>query len=706
MSSSESEPDTNDWATQCESESESEAEKSNSVNKVGKKTPTTDGVEKRKSPSATPSCHSKKARSASYERRRSSSKADNGKSRRKSTPSRNRRHHSRDYSDRKRNHSSRARDNTPKKRDGTSKRRDDTSKTRDDTPKTRDNTPRRRDNTPKRRDKTPKRRDNSPKKRGNSPKRDNNVRKDHHSKHEEASGSKYQRPKSADKKDCKKKIPPNEHNPATEVYYLDQIDSDKENHILVTDYKVAQCLKDFANKITIIDMPDDTMENMTEKAKDLIVNRDQTKPTFLTLAIFERNFNEIGVIGVQNVAKEISNCIKGPRDENKPDPSTQIKVTLTTIGYKPALEHKWVDIEQVNHFLKLETLSMGSLPFNMHRWTMRPARQDPGPNYISNLKEVKGALHVEYQDRIGLGLTLTNQGVKKYIEGAIRHHASFGQPIGEVVQVERRPRELANTRGYKLTPPSPATDWLLHHIAFMEGQVIYEEQQRQNRLHIMLQNQANANHEEHSIAVQVVEDEALAEPEEGEIIEAPQLGEGNLLVNPVNHTPPRAVVQQDIDSADSDEEANPKPDTRDPYVQLMERMILERDNQIHYLENRWDEQGENLADIEQEILKAESVNKDLTKKVNTYEKQYQRDQQKIDDLKAQLRDHQKEKDLQDKRIQKIEDNMSEEAKYLRERIDDLKQDNEVLEKNLAVSTDLVATIKKQNALLNKQNKQK
>lgn len=666
MSSSESEPDSNDWAKQCENEAECDTEKSNSATKVGKKTPTKECVEKRKSPSARPSDHPKKARSASYEQRRSSSKADNHQSRRKSTPSRNRepsrnrRRHSRDYS-RNRRHS----------------------------------------------------RDYSNRKRDNSPRRDNKDRKDHHSKHEGANHSKYQRPKSADKKE-KMKTPPNEHNPATEVYYLDQIDNDKENHIMVTDYKVPKCLKDCANKITIIDMPDDTMEAMTEKAKDLIVNRHETKPTFLTLAIFERHFNEIGVIGVENVAREISNCIKGPRNENEPDPSILIKVTLTTIGYKPALEHKWVDIEQANHFLKLETLSMGSLPFNMHRWTMRPARQDPGANYIPNLKEVKGSLHVEYQDRIGLGLTLTNHGIKKYIEGAIRHHASFKQPIGGVVQVERRPRELANTRGYKLTPPSPATDWLLHHMAFMEGQVMYEEQQRQNRLHLMLQNQANANHEEHAIAEQVVvaeqvvEEEALTEHEEGEIIEVPELGEGNLLIIPVNQTPPRVVVQQEPDrDNDSDSNVSSKPDTRDPYIQLMEQMILERDNKITHLENQWEEQAQNLEEIEEGINKAESCNQALAKKVDTYEKQYQRDQQKIDDLKAQVRDYQKEKDLQDKRIQQVEDNMSEEAKYLRERINDLKQDKEVLEKKLAVSDDLVATIKKQNALLNKQiNKQK
>lgn len=514
--------------------------------------------------------------------------------------------------------------------------------------------------------------------------------------------------------------------------YMDKIDNKLEKHIWVTDNKISEEMQATAYKLHIISMPTETMEEMTATVKDLIVNNDETRPTFITVSIFSRLYQELNTVGCENIANEIAHSAKtdGYMKRN-------IHITFATVDYKPGFQHLWDDIEETNHFFKQKSFSFNSLPFNLHRWVLRPAFNNRSE------REVRGPLYEEYLNKQGLGLTLNDDGKQKVLEGLLRHHSSFTEPMGEINRVEAKPIPLDQTRGFKMDPPTEQNAWLTQPMGFMEGQMILEQQQRANRLLLVAQNNATINNEELAIVNNIdIQEQAVANPdlEEGEILEqephssqAPPSPERKVIprkeqephssqappsTNKKVPAPKRKLITRkkrsndssddssddsSETSSDSSDESSSKRKGKQPAKKSYKALEDERDlyknlhsekvshntylvEKVADLEAKMAKYMQNLEDIENGIDKAKTENAKLKDQLSSYENQYQRDRNSIK-------------------------NSNHEKDYLLKRIDvqttairELESENLALKKELDINKELVCSLKKQNNLQEKKNR--
>lgn len=486
--------------------------------------------------------------------------------------------------------------------------------------------------------------------------------------------------------------------------YLDKIDNKNEKHIWITDMKISEEMQATAPELDIISMPQESMEELTAAVKDLIINNDETRPTFITVSIFSRHYSDLNTIGCENIANEISHCAKDGNGNKK----RNIHITLSTVDYKPGYEHLWVDIEETNHYFKQRSISFSSLPFNLHRWLLRPALNN------RTAREVRGSFYEEYVNKENLGLTLNDDGKQKVLEGLLRHHASFTEPMGEINRIEAKPIPLNQTRGFKLEPFTATNAWLNQHIGHMEGRILLEEQQRANRLALVTHNNDAQNIQENEIANNIIiqeQDPTNNEVEEGEIVE-----EQNPAPGPSHQsTPPRKIVsrKRDLDSSsddsssdesssdDSEEKAATKSKIKalEIKVELFQNMLNKKDKEITYLEKEmlnkdreiekkdeiFENHAKSLEDISADIQKAKANNAKLKDQLSSYEQQYHRDKNTIKDSNDEKVYLMKRLDVQNSAIKELENQ------------------NIAFKKELAIKEEIISSLKKQNNLQEKKN---
>ena len=254
-------------------------------------------------------------------------------------------------------------------------------------------------------------------------------------------------------------IKPNKNGPSTsnsqnnsekidwETLAVQKINFKEEDHFAIVDFFVdpLMILKGTSNEgfIHFDDFPNGSINDLANAVLDRIDQaKNSTKRTYITAAIFGRNFERLGRDGVTTVARKIAEEI--PLDKRG---YSKIRLTFSTITYFPAMQHRWPEIQETNFFLKQLTHALGSTPMNGHRWTMNPNK------FHIKRREINGHCFEEFVRKTGLGRSLSKFGTEKLAKAIIMHHTSGVREVtGQNYHMEPTPVQLNITTGYKLPP--------------------------------------------------------------------------------------------------------------------------------------------------------------------------------------------------------------------------------------------------------------
>lgn len=258
--------------------------------------------------------------------------------------------------------------------------------------------------------------------------------------------------------------------------YLKMIDPDSEDHYVVLDYKIpSDILAKARGLIKFITMPNANQKELTDTVMNLINKSTPSKQTYITGAIFQRNFKTLGREGVAAIATRLTDHILDNREAKRG--LHTVHLTLATIQYLPSMENLWSDIWRTNIFLKQKTVALGMVPLNMTKWLTRSAKED-----VKEI-EMKGTMFEEFLNKTGLGTTLSQAGMIKTTDGIIRHHTKGvrnSNTAGDITEVMLKP--ITETRGYQDNPNFPnANRWLATHMGNMAGLIAKRELDNQRR---------------------------------------------------------------------------------------------------------------------------------------------------------------------------------------------------------------------------------
>lgn len=461
--------------------------------------------------------------------------------------------------------------------------------------------------------------------------------------------------------------------------YLAKIDSTKEKHVFVIDSSINQASKETAGKIEIRDYPHHTIEELTEEVVNTINNHDTTYHLYLTISIFDREFERLGQKGIEEIVSIFEKVKTDKRVKEK------IHLTLATLPFHPDREHIWPEIEIANNFLKEETVAMGAPIFNLHSWLQKPGKSVKD-------KMCKGTLYTEFVGKKGLGLNLNQEGQDKIISGLIRHCSrATTADLGDMSQ-KGKPVPLNETGGYKLYPSTSENKWLSSHMGYMAGLIINEEQKRQAKVD-NLQLKVNNNKVKTDETEVSAGAQPAAPPQQPKEIEpdsnkSESVKSRQLTTAELDADDPQDSSSDDDSEDDSDDDSEERKESRKKETMEHLRSLLKfKIMEVKMLR-------EVTKELEQQILQdekslqdfrndQESSAKKTLENLKTYEDQYDRDQQKIKDLINQQTNQTKEADYLRTRLKKQTDQCEE-----------LNKEKKVLEKDLLIKEDLIDTLKK------------
>jgi hypothetical protein len=475
--------------------------------------------------------------------------------------------------------------------------------------------------------------------------------------------------------------------------FLKTINFEEENHYCFADQDIPEDIQQFAKTIKIISTPEQSAEDMSQKIIQLI-NENDGKPTFISIAIFDKTFDNIGKIGVENMANKISHHVSADKSKSN------IKLSFCTLPYHPYREHKWKETEELNYVLILLSLKLGSPPFKLHRWLLRPVKGN------MSQRQCKGCLYVEFnkgaktREEEGtnkLGKTLERDGIIHLVDGLIRHHANFGvRDHGGLDNKEPMPIPLNETKGYKLSERPNPNDFLVRPMGFMDGLIRLENKERKNQLTLTVNNDK-------------------VKTDETEVVEgAKQVHQPQKFQLPVQdkdsqNTPPRSVTDngekkkskkttedssssEDEDSEDEDSEASTQSEDDSPSTRKIKALkcsnkLLKHESKL--LETIYKQTEQKVRKLTKQKKQAEINNKEELKR---YEDQYDRDQKKIKDL---LKSQEEQVGFLETRLQTGKDE-----------IERLTTKNKELAKEIKIKDDTITTLKKGISQKLKENNQR
>lgn len=469
--------------------------------------------------------------------------------------------------------------------------------------------------------------------------------------------------------------------------YLSKIDFNKEKHIFVVDSPIDIEAKETAGNIEIRDYPNHTIEEMTEEVVNIINSSDENFTLYLTVAIFDREFERLEQSGIEDIVNDISSHIK-----SNSRIKGRVHLTYATLPFHPDREHIWPELEIANNFLKEQTVALESPVFNLHSWLQKPGK-------TMKEKQCKGSYYVEFLEKRGLGLHLNQEGQIKLINGYIRHCSRASTATLGDMSEKGKPVPLAESGGYRLYPSTPENKWLSSHMGYMTGLIINQENLRQKKiknLQLTADNSAARTDESDVIAgaKQTVYKETNKQVEEKT---APQR---ELTTAELDADDPQdsSSSEEDEEETDSEEELK-KKQTLESLKSVLKFKIME----VKMLRDVNLTQEQQIIEAEKSLQEFRKDQKLSDKKtmddLKNYEEQYDRDQKKIQDLISQ------------------QANQDKEAEYLRgrlnnktEQLETMNKEKKILEQDLLIKQDLVDTLKKSLAnmskKLNKQNQGK
>lgn len=425
-----------------------------------------------------------------------------------------------------------------------------------------------------------------------------------------------------------------------------------------------------------------------------LINENDGKPTFISVSIFDNTFDDIGKVGVENMANKISHHISSDKSKSN------IRLSFCTLPYHPYREHKWKETEELNHFLVLLSIKLGSLPFKLHRWLLRPVKGN------MSLRQCKGTLYVEFnkgaktreeEGTLKLGKTLERDGIIHIVDGLIRHHANFKvRDHGGLDNKEPMPVPLNETKGYKLSERPNPNDFLVRPMGFMDGLIRLENQTREDQLTLSVKNDKIKTDE-----TEVVEG--------AKQIDQPQKFQLPVQTQDSQKTPPRSVTEKGTnkkkdkttedssssESEDSEEysEASTQSDDDSPSDRKIKALkcsnkLLKHESKL--LETIYKQTEQKVRKLTKEKKQADTKHKDELKR---YEDQYDRDQKKIKDLQKS----------QEQQVNFLETRLQ----SGKEEIEMLTKKNKELAKEIKTKDETITTLKKgisQNLRGNNQRK--
>jgi hypothetical protein len=466
--------------------------------------------------------------------------------------------------------------------------------------------------------------------------------------------------------------------------YLAKIDSTKEKHIFVTDSTINQDAKNTAGEIEIRDYPHHAIEELAEEVVNIVNNHDTTSHLYLTVSIFDREFERLGQTGIENTVSIFERVKTDKRVKEK------IHLTLATLPFHPFREHIWPEIEIANNFLKEETVAMGAPIFNLHSWLQKPGK------FVKD-KMCKGTLYSEFVGKRGLGMTLNHEGQDKLISGLIRHCSRANTAdLGDMSQ-KGKPVPLNETGGYKLYPSTSENKWLCTHMGYMAGLVINEEKKRQAKIdNLQLKvNNDKVKTDESEVSAGA---KAAASPKppkknapdsnKPETVDKPEAVEPKQLTTAEpDADDPQDSSSDDDSETDSDDNSENEKKSQKKKIENLKSILKFKNMEVKMLRGANKEQEQQLIEEEKALKdfrnEQESSAKKTMENLKTYEDQYDRDQQKIKDLNNQQANHIKEADYLRARLKKQTD-----------QCEDLNKEKKVLEKDLEIKQDLIDTLKK------------
>lgn len=483
----------------------------------------------------------------------------------------------------------------------------------------------------------------------------------------------------------------------------------EEEHFVFMATDWPQDLIDQAEGIIYVCRPNATIDELAKEIIDVIENRDISKRLYITAPIFDKFLTTLLPEGIEKVVDRISAHIKDPREDwlkhRTPYHHNIFKVYLTypTIPYRPALEHYWPEICEVNQFLKNETISLYSTPVNTNKWLTKPYKGD------CRQKEVLGNMYTEYAEtKTGLGYTLTYNAKRKINNAIISHHVTGVRNYrAGSLAIETPPVPLDITSGYRICVRNRSNGWIQPIMGAMWATLKLRDEERQYQAEAKIKADHQAKKERERQREQV-EKERRREQEREQQQEKERARQENEERSRQDEQKDKGNLHERV-ARNQEKEKEKRSSSIKHHPKSDEDLVAIRDREIEQLKAAYDEKSNKLRVVSSALLHVKAQLADTQTKREEEMDAYTVVVEKYDAVIAKAEDQEHTIHRQDKQLRRD----SKTLVHLRENeirqdtaIQNLKTELESIKQELKVEKELTAALQKQKASSGKKSSNK
>ena len=179
-------------------------------------------------------------------------------------------------------------------------------------------------------------------------------------------------------------------------------------------------------------------EHIEEVTTSILAMMDREVPTNFLIMMYQEFVHKVDIATLESHIDQVTAKARN---------SEIHKVTVPTLWNRPEDERIWGSISAINQHIRIVTLDMGRPVLSMHKAMLIS-------NNNGKIQYIRPEMWSEYQNRIGLGATLSFEAlkmvksyIKKYLDG--KGFDNIDRPRSNTVAPDMLPPPLCYTRGYK-----------------------------------------------------------------------------------------------------------------------------------------------------------------------------------------------------------------------------------------------------------------